>query len=74
MRGSGAPEVNRVPGSRASSLVTQRIRAMALASASGPQEAESWSTGKTGQIPSLSQSILCSNQNERIACDSKLLA
>lgn len=42
VRGSGASEVNRVPGSKASSLVTQRIRAMALASASRPQEAESW--------------------------------
>lgn len=74
VRGGGAPEVNRVPGFEASSLVTQRIRAMALASAPGPQEAESWNTGKTGQIPSLSQSTLCSNQSERMACDSKLLA
>lgn len=70
VRGCGAPEVNRVSGQEASSLVTQRIRAMALASPPSPQEAESWNTGKTGLFPSLSQSILCSNQSERLACDS----
>lgn len=46
------------------------VQAVALASAPTLQEAKPWNTGKTGLFPSLSQSILCSNQCERLARDS----
>lgn len=46
------------------------VQAVTLASAPTLQEAKPWNTGKTGLFPSLSQSILCSNQCERLARDS----
>lgn len=45
-------EVNRDSERKASSVVAQRITAVALASAPSPQEGKSWNTGKTGLFPS----------------------